>query len=240
MKWNLVGKIRSPRDTPWANAKSRLQAKNDTCVFGDGVPARAAAIDMSNRFDRKHDLNVLDGLTDERRIAVAVAALDRMIVPYLLWSKERGLAEAGDKLRENLWSYAATGEPASDEQSVEQLYPGPGDVVTLESAYAESFLEALQLLALFAETGDQMRLVEIREAAYSMADAAASDMLVRGGAGVQWTPEVESAVSFHPWVLRELQVQDADVMAASGADMLDTLVDELRATSKAKPVVSEE
>jgi len=195
---------------------------------------------MANRFDRKHDLKVLGGLTDERRIAVAVAALDRMIVPYLLWPKERGSAEAGDKLREDLWSYAATGEPVPDEQSVEQLYPGPGDSVTLESAYAESFLEALQLLALFAETGDPMRLVEIREAAYSMADAAASDMLVRAGAGVRWTPEVESAVSFHPWVSRELQAQDADVVAASGADRLDALVDGLRATSKAKPVVSEE
>ncbi|MDF4024678.1 hypothetical protein P3W24_06865 [Luteibacter sp. PPL201] len=85
-----------------------------------------------------------------------------------------------------------------------------------------------------------MRLVEFREAAYSMADAAASDILVRGGAGDRSNPEVESAVSFHPWVSRELEAQDADVMAASGADRHDTFVDELRTTSKANPGVSEE
>ena len=113
--------------------------------------------------------------------------------------------------------------------------------MTLESPYAESFLEALQLPALFDSTRETMRLVEVRQAAYDMSDNAAGDVLVRYSDpqfNYRLTPEIDQLMANHPWVTRELEAQSVDMKEAQRESDLSQLIARLRTRAQAHPVVS--
>ncbi|WP_079521305.1 MULTISPECIES: DUF416 family protein [Rhodanobacteraceae] len=195
---------------------------------------------MPNRFDKLNDLRLLEDLPLCSRVAVAAAALERMSTGYAIWSPEVEHTPVG-RILDDVWAYVAAGKDLPDAATMEGFYPSQEAAVTLESPYAESFIEALQLLALFASTQDVMRLVEVRQAAYNMADNAAGDVLVRYNDpqfNYRLTSETEQLMSNHPWVDRELEAQDADVLAAKRTPDFDRLVDQLRARARAHPVVS--
>ncbi|MEZ2419270.1 hypothetical protein [Luteibacter sp. RCC_6_2] len=197
---------------------------------------------MANRFDKQHDLMILDGLRPERRVAVAAAALERMSIGYRLWALRADGRDSADRILQNIWGFVSHGSHLPEMADVERLYPSPDESVTFELPYAESFLEALQLFTDFAATREPMRLIEVRQGAYNMAYDAAGDATIQysaPGYNGQLTLELEQAISFHPWVSRELDSQTADVQDARTAINLDALIDVLRARAIAVPVVSE-
>lgn len=197
---------------------------------------------MPNRFDKHHDLMILDGLRPERRVAAAAAALERMSVGYRLWASSADGHDHADQILEDIWGFVAHGRHLPEMADVERLYPSPDEPVTLESPYAESFLEALQLFTDFAVTREPMRLIEVRQAAYNMAYDAAGDASIRysaPGYDGRLTIEMERAISFHPWVSRELDNQAADVQDARTDMTLGELIDVLRARAVAVPVILE-
>jgi hypothetical protein len=195
---------------------------------------------MPNRFNKLSDSLLLEGLPPGHRVAVAAAALERMSAGYAVWSIEEGRPSVGSIL-DGVWAYVAMGKGLPNTTEVESLYPSPDAPVTLESPYAESFLEALQLLALFDSTQETMRLVEVREAAYNMSDNAAGDVLVRYSDpqfNHRLTPEIDQLMANHPWVTRELEAQSVDIKEAQRESDFSQLIARLRTRALAHPVVS--
>ncbi|SDG16192.1 MULTISPECIES: hypothetical protein [Rhodanobacteraceae] len=196
---------------------------------------------MSMRYDKEHDSTTLARLARKKRIAVAAAALDRMRVGYSIWAPQAGGRPPIEDVLSGVWKFVLDAHPLPPMDVTERLYPSPIDAVTLESPYAESFIEALQLFTDFASSDDDKRLVEIRQAAYNMAFDAAGDATLHYNApdyDGRMTLEREQRVMFHAWVSRELESQSLDVQDAVAISPITDLVNRLRKRAVATPVIS--
>ncbi|MDY1547661.1 hypothetical protein [Luteibacter sahnii] len=195
---------------------------------------------MTNRFNKENHLHLLEDLAPSSRVAVAAAALERMSVGYAIWAQEKRCSPV-ESILDDVWAYASLEGSLPDAKFIESLYPDPGAPATLESPYAESFVEALQLLGLFASTQETMRLVEVLQAAYNMSDNAAGDVLVRYNDPQfdhRLTSDMDRLMSTHPWVDRELAAQRMDIAEAQLSSDLRSLIGHLRTRARAHPVVS--
>ena len=196
---------------------------------------------MSARFDKERDKANLARLDRTRQIAVAAAALDRMRVGYAIWAPTAGGRASIEDLLRYVWEFVVDSKPPPPMQEVERLYPSTDGPATLESPYAESFLEAFQLFADFALSNHDGRLVEIRQAAYNMAFDAAGDATLKYNApGYDGliNPEREQRILAHPWVSRELDNQSLDVRDAAMDGEVSHVTARLRERADATPVVS--
>lgn len=131
---------------------------------------------------------------------------------YAIWAPQAGGRASIENLLRCVWEFVVEAKPPPPMDEIEELYPSTDGPVTLESPYAESFLEALQLFVDFARSRDDRRLAEIQQAAYNMAFDAAGDATLQYNApdyDGRMTPEREERVSFHPWVSREHELLTA-------------------------------
>lgn len=196
---------------------------------------------MTNRFDQQSDALALEQLDADRRIALGAAALARMRPGYAIWAPRRGDRASIEDIMSGVWGFVINRSPLPSMEAVERLYPSPDEAVTLESPFAESFIEALQLFTDFAATKKINRLVEIRQAAYNMAFDAAGDASLKysdPGYDGRMTPDRERRIELHPWVSRELEAQAKDVEEARRPSTLQDLVDGLRRRAEDAPVIT--
>ncbi|MET4676268.1 MULTISPECIES: hypothetical protein [unclassified Luteibacter] len=195
---------------------------------------------MNNRFDRRLDQSALERLGPGRAAAVAAAALDRMSVGYGLWAPPHGHTPVNTIL-DSVWHFVIEGSGLPVREVIERLYPSPDVPPITESPYAESFLESFELLVEFSKTREIRRLVEIREAAYNMADRAAGQVLfshLEVAGFYKLTAEMDRMISHHPWVDRELSSQEADVLEADRLADFHALIKCLRERARSTPVIS--